>query len=978
MPRDDRTPSTAVLRYVKALDPGLLVVGLLVLLAVSPLFPAGLPNIADAPIHLFRTMELVSCWKDGVYFPRWAPNLAFGYGYPLFDFAPPLPYFIAGALHVIGFSLETSIELLAMLCMAAYGFGMYLFARNILGRRGALLAAGAYVYAPFRFREVLLYGGNYPQILAIGLFPWVLWTFERIVADGRRRYVLAGALSYAALILSHNFHAFIFTPLLILYIAALLCFRAARSHPAGATGFLKVLLRPAPFVALLLGLGLTAFFWGPALHDLKYTAARQDYYLARSDFSLRLLSVRDFLAFPVPLDRRADNPYVPFSLGTAVLLLAGMGVAYLLLRGLWRVWLIGRQHKKGAGVDWETLHLAFFLLVSLGACFMMLRPASLLWERLPFLPYAEFPWRLMGMANLSLALLAGGSIRWWERDAPLRKRGFLTADVVVAVSLLALVLGVASYFYPTRFFLKWGTPTLSDYIQYEVRTQNVGTTGLAEYLPRWAEEIPTSSPLVDSMREGRPVEKLDWSILSPGVRATPLSHTAISDRYRFISETGFRARFLTFYFPGWRATIDGKPIQLDISSASGLMMVNVPAGDHELVLRFGETPFRLGMDLISAAVLGGMLVWLVGGLWAGAEKGRKTASGPGGPSLTGSSPRLGMGYGVPGLLLVILLVAKIAVIDPHTDWFRRESPPGQVLGAQHPMHVRLDDNVVFLGYDLVGPGRVRPGGLLQVRLYWQATGPVKGDYMSFVHLDAPPDNTTFVSGDNYHPGDPQAQNDVPSLQWSSDLYVRDEHRLSLPKRLLPIAYTLQAGLYERESGRRLSILPDQADGQSGDTIRLNQIRVMPTQSPHIALRRNQQTYYFGDSIELLGYHVEVAGSEGDRLQPETIGVTLTWRALAPVGSYTVFVHLLDDTGRLRSQHDSPPMNGRYPTQNWLAHQIIEDHIDLPLTPDLPPGEYRIVVGMYEPTTGQRLMVRSDEGPLPNNVIPLEPALRLGD
>ena len=168
---------------------GLILVGLLVLLAISPLLSPGLPSVADAPIHLFRTMEMVSIWADGIYYPRWAPNLAFGYGYPLFDFAPPLPYFIAGAFHVIGFSLETSIKLLAILCLAFYGVGMYLFARNVLGERGALLAAAAYLYTPFRFREILLYGGNYPQILAIGLFPWVLWAFERIIADGRSRWL---------------------------------------------------------------------------------------------------------------------------------------------------------------------------------------------------------------------------------------------------------------------------------------------------------------------------------------------------------------------------------------------------------------------------------------------------------------------------------------------------------------------------------------------------------------------------------------------------------------------------------------------------------------------------------------------------------------------------------------------------------------------------------------------------------------------
>jgi hypothetical protein len=484
--------------------------------------------------------------------------------------------------------------------------------------------------------------------------------------------------------------------------------------------------------------------------------------------------------------------------------------------------------------------------------------------------------------------------------------------------------------------------------------------------------------MVDSMQAGKPVEKLDRSILPAGAQATSLGHTAISDRYRFSSETGVRARFFTFYFPGWRATVDGKPTQLDISSESGLIMIDIPPGDHELVLRFGETPFRLGMDLVSAGVLTGMLVWLAEALWAWVKKRMRAESAPGEPSRTSSGVGLGMNYKLPGVLLVVLLAAKVAVIDPHTDWFRCESPPGQVLGVEYPMYVRLDDNVVFLGYDLAGGEQVRPGNLLQVRLYWQATGPVKGDYISFVHLDAPPDNTTFVTGDNYHPGDPQAQNDVPSLQWSPDLYVRDEHRLSLPKGLLPVAYTLQAGLYERDSGRRLSILPGQADGQKGDTIRLNQIHVVPRQPAQMVPQHSQQTYYLGDSIELVGYNLEVVGSEGDQVRPETIDVTLYWRALAPIENYTVFVHLLDDTGQLRSQHDSPPMDGRYPTQNWLVDQVIEDHVKLALTPGLPPGEYRLVAGMYAPETGQRLTARSEAGNLPNNVIPLGPALRLGD
>ena len=1003
---------------MKAIIPGLILVGLLVLLAVSPLLPPGLPSIADAPIHLFRTMEMVSAWADGVYYPRWAPNLAFGYGYPIFNFAPPLPYFIAGAFHVLGFSLETSIKLLAVLCMAIYGFGMYLFVRNVLGERGALLAAAAYLYTPFRFREVLLYGGNYPQILAIGLFPWVLWAFERIMADGRSRYIVAGAVCYGALILSHNFHAFIFTPLLLLYIAVETLSKKNRGSsrpdssqpgfgdpgntgdslalPAGASAAtpseqgscprrlspnegskgrsLKGLWRPV--TALALGLVLTAFFWAPALYDLQYTFAQEDYYLTRSDFRLRLLSLRDVLDVPIALDGRADNPYVPFSLGIVIVVLAVLGVVYLLIASLCLV-LSASQCAGRKGMWREVRHLAFFLVVLLGASIMMLRPAAFLWETLPLLAYAEFPWRLMGIANLAAAFLAGGSIRLWEWGAELWGGRSRLADLALAASILGLILGVAVYFYPTKPFQRWGTPTLSDYIGYEVYTQNLGTTGLAEYLPKWAEEIPTSSPLVNPLRDGEVIEKLDRLALPSGVQATALGRNSVEDRYQFSSEDSFRARFLTFYFPGWQAFLDGKPVPIRVTSPRGLIGVDVPAGDHELLLRFGETPFRLVADVISVLGLVAIAGWLASRLFRRPGQGEETEMDE--PGVDGEPMGLTWGQAWPlGVLIAVLFFGKVGFIDPHTTWFRRESPPDRVVDAQHPMYVPMDDNVLFLGYDLVGNEVMRSGELLHVRLYWQATGPLSGNYISFVHLDAPPENTTFATADNYQPGDPQAQIDMPSNQWQSELYVRDEHRLELPDEMPPIAYAVRAGLYDRETGRRLSILPRQGESQGEDTIFLQQVHVLPAQAPFRSKTQSGQSYFLGEGIELVGHTIGTASAAGGRIQPgQTITVTLHWQALEPVAAdYTVFVQLLDEAGQVRGQHDSPPVNGQYPTSNWLPGQLVLDQTVLMLAPNLPTGEYRIAVGMYELDTGRRLEVKGKNGDVPDDAILLEPILQV--
>jgi hypothetical protein len=107
-------------------------------------------------------------------------------------------------------------------------------------------------------------------------------------------------------------------------------------------------------------------------------------------------------------------------------------------------------------------------------------------------------------------------------------------------------------------------------------------------------------------------------------------------------------------------------------------------------------------------------------------------------------------------------------------------------------------------------------------------------------------------------------------------------------------------------------------------------------------------------VELLAYALE-DGPQGARL-------TLYWRALQPVGEdYTVFVHLLDETGAIVAQADSPPVEGHYPTTAWPPGEVVQDAHLLPLPGgELPPGA-QIAVGLYEPATMERLPARTGDG-----------------
>jgi hypothetical protein len=112
---------------------------------------------------------------------------------------------------------------------------------------------------------------------------------------------------------------------------------------------------------------------------------------------------------------------------------------------------------------------------------------------------------------------------------------------------------------------------------------------------------------------------------------------------------------------------------------------------------------------------------------------------------------------------------------------------------------------------------------------------------------------------------------------------------------------------------------------------------------------------FGDVAGLEGYAVEAPGSGARGVLP----VTLYWRAGTETDTgYWVFLHLVDGSGRIVAQHDSPPAGGALPTNIWSKGEIIADRHEIALPPDLAPGSYLLQVGLYRPDSFERLPATS--------------------
>lgn len=939
-------------RWLARLDYGLLLALLVPLFAVMPLLTqAGLPNTADGPAHLMRQVELNRAWQEGNFYPRWGADLALGHGMPIFSYAPPALYQLTQLFHLTSLPLDVSMKAVLVFDFLLYSLGMFLLARALFGSGPALVAAAVYVYAPYRLREAYIQG-NYGQFTGLAFYPLILWAFQRLVVVGGARYLVLAALSLAGLLFSHNISFMLFAPLLAAYLLFLLF------APAQATGanqsFNHRLGRIA--AAALLGLGLAAIFWLPAFGErdaIKLEGITQGFF----DFRENFISLPEYLSPPLPLDLAAINPEFPLSLGLPQILgsIAGL-LALVLVSGR----ITSRKRKSvgqnGPGAGSTLRPAIFFTFFFLLYTFLALPQSAPLWEAVPLLELAEFPWRMLGPAILCASLLAAyavhNAVQWAAGHFKAGPGHYLYA--LLGVILLVITLN-AYYLYPSQ-FIQWGTPGPADAFAYEVTSGAIGTTSTGEFLPRTAQEFPRPDTLWPDYAAGRPPQKIDPATVPAGAKVETIERRAESETFLVDTPRPFVATVRTLYWPGWQVYINDQPAAFTVTDKTGLIQVPLPAGRHSLALRLASTPLRsagLWLTLLSGLVLAGLGLR---SLWRpAADPIRPEPAIPAWFFVTGAA--ILVGFYLLSRPLEPLFVLQSNPDQPlpadqvlQVDFGRSPAGPEQQPDPQDTPLLRLVGRENFPATVQIDPNGETE---LAVTVYWRARRSLLTNYAVFLHLDLP-DGRTVATADEAPP------ENIPTRNWPPGLYLRNPLELKIPAGLPPVRYQVNVGLYDRETGERLAVWP-WAEEQTSYTLGyvwLVEAGPGPADvSPLV---------HFGPDIILVG--AEIAPAGGDTL-------TLAWQAGRPVErDYSIFVHLLDVEGRLLGQADGVPYDGLYPLTHWRPGQVIQDTRSIPAA----TGAGRpaaIALGLYDPVTGERLPAVDSQGhslPQDSFIIPVPP------
>lgn len=528
------------------------------LLAGRGLIGQGYFNMHD-DLQMMRQLEMEKCFLDLQIPCRWIPDMGYGFGYPLFNFYPPLPYLVGELARVVGFTFVDTVKILFVFSFLASGVTMYFLAKEFFGRVGGVVSSIFYIWAPYHSVDVYVRGAM-NEAWALIWFPLILLCAYKAIVEKKRimPWLIGISLGFFGLLTSHNLMVLIFTPVLAVW-----CLVWIIKHK-------KWIRIPYLFVSGIFAFGLAAFFTLPVLFEgglVQTSSLIKGYYEYTAHFAtINQLLISRFWGYGPSV--WLENDGMSFQVGHLHWILS---IIVLLV--------IAKSLIKKEKIPFAVLFpVAFFAVLGWFAAFMAHSRSTIIWQSVGPLAFVQFPWRFLTLVILSFSFAIGYLATLFKNAK--------TNKVIAAVLSIGIVALSWVYFMPEKGRLG----PLTDQEKFTGAAWELQqTAGIYDYLPNYAETAPKE-----------PRKYLAETLRGEAEVLNPESGTNWA-KFDVDAKEDSQIRINIIRFQGWKVFVDGSEVEVFIPEEEkwGRMWVRVPAGNHKVSVTFTNTPVRTVANIVS-------------------------------------------------------------------------------------------------------------------------------------------------------------------------------------------------------------------------------------------------------------------------------------------------------------------------------------------------------------------------------------------
>jgi hypothetical protein len=707
----------------RGLDWGLLLAVAFALIAAWPfVLQAGLPRTNANENYVFMAQDFSDALREGRLYPRWSPHVFGGYGAPIPNYYPPgAPYITAIIKTLFTNDVVLAARIVYVITYLLAGASLYLFVSRRSNAAAALLAVILYLYSPYFANTSPHTLGDLSGMIALALLPTMLYALDRLLTLNQPQDLLFTALSITGLTLTH-----VTTTIVGLALALVLMIYHIWLRGRGVPWL-------AGIASLLLGVGLAAFFWIPAVaeQDLVTWQPQVVRYHPLTSLNTLFQPVQ-----PIDLAELVPTPQIKLGLPLIGFTLAGL-LTILSIRKCVSFYLIFLL--SGAG----------FIAVGIIAI-----PREI---------------SLLGVATMCLAIGASSVVNLRQYFAAPQQRLLLPIAVIIALAASIYA------WLPPRWPGSFGGTQPLDQILYEQQSAGVAVLPPSASIPiTISPSLATNRFLINGYQTNN-INKIAPATSVSNRIINVVSHTTHGDRFQVQLDINTRLDVLTAYFPGWEAFANGIPARLSRNPQTGLIVVDAPRMVGELTVSLNPTQIQQNAWYVSFAAL--LLIVLMTIRRIRRRTGQRDLT----DVLVQAEARL-------MLLVMGCFVGVIALFAAPFAPFSLYARPGYALDNAISVRSRSDTGLEALAYRL-NKDHIRAGDALELTLYWQALRTLPDNYQVQIYLLDP------ISGVRWHRTEYTTPGGYPTRRWRTYTYVTDTYQIPLSETMIPADYQVAVEVF---------------------------------------------------------------------------------------------------------------------------------------------------------------------------------------